>query len=104
MLILESSGLLYPLCGFAHQLTSSGPSLHALECALVLCQLAMWAVFFADDVCLERLVFCSNWILFLFLKCHVLDIAAFHFRLVALPTEQRGDSETCKTVKDCHTY
>lgn len=41
---LESSGLLYPLCGFAYQLTPSGPSLLVLECVLVLCLLAMWAV------------------------------------------------------------
>ena len=63
----------------------------------------MWAVFAADDVYLARLVLCSNWMCFLFLKCHVLDIVDFHFRLVALPTEQRGDSEACRTVKDCHT-
>ena len=103
MFILESSGLLYPLCGFSYQLTPGGPSFHVLECVLVLCSLAMWAVFVADDVYLARLVFCSNWMLFLSLKCHVLDIVDFHFRLVALPTEQRGDSEACRTVKDCHT-
>ena len=59
--------------------------------------------FAADDVYLARLVLCSNWMLFLSFKCHVLDIVDFHFRLVALPTEQRGDSEACRTVKDCHT-
>ena len=59
--------------------------------------------FAADDVYLACLVLCSNWMLFLSLKCHVLDIVDFHFRLVALPTEQRGDSEACRTVKDCHT-
>lgn len=41
---LESSGLLYPLCEFAYQLMPSGPSLLVLECVLVLCLLAMWAV------------------------------------------------------------
>ena len=47
--------------------------------------------FVADNVYLARLVFCSNWMLFPSLKCHVLDIVDFHIRLVALPTEQRGD-------------
>ena len=59
--------------------------------------------FVADDVYLACLAFCSNWMLFQSLKYHVLDIVDFHFRLVAVPTEQRGDSESCRTAKDGHT-
>ena len=102
MFILESSGLLSVvwICLPVDAEWAKPPCVGVCTGAVLI---AMWAVFAADDVYLAHLVLCSNWMLFLFLKCHVLDIVDFHFRLVALPTEQRGDSKACRTVKDCHT-
>ena len=44
---------------------------------------------------LARLVFCSNWMLFLSLKCHVLDIVDF----LGLSPYQRSNAEIQRLVE-----